>query len=148
MAYSSVLPSQKISWSLRAFTEIGNIEHFITGAGGSDLTIAHYIKNPKKSSRSLQATVSYPSWWLHLLVQSFEQSEDFNRIGRIIAKAKKIDAVMTVATKWSSFGRAVANVFECSILSKITEGSTVSVNHVSGSREIVHWENVPFKTWA
>ena len=64
-----------------------------------------------------------------------------NRIGRIIAKAfrdKKIDAVMTVATKGVPLANAVANVLNVPFVIvrrdlKITEGSTVSVNYVSGS---------------
>ena len=58
-----------------------------------------------------------------------------NRIGRIIAKAfrdKKIDAVMTVATKGVPLANAVANVLNVPFVIvrrdlKITEGSTVSV---------------------
>ena len=64
-----------------------------------------------------------------------------NNIGRIIAKAfkgQKIDAVMTVATKGVPLANAVANVLNVPFVIvrrdlKITEGSTVSVNYVSGS---------------
>ncbi|HEO6731126.1 TPA: pur operon repressor [Streptococcus agalactiae] len=62
-------------------------------------------------------------------------------IGRIIANAyrgQKIDAVMTVATKGVPLANAVANVLDVPFVIvrrdlKITEGSTVSVNHASGS---------------
>ena len=62
-------------------------------------------------------------------------------IGRIIAKSfmdQKIDAVMTVATKGVPLANAVANVLNVPFVIvrrdlKITEGSTVSVNYVSGS---------------
>lgn len=62
-------------------------------------------------------------------------------IGRIIAKAfegEKIDAVMTVATKGVPLANAVANILNVPFVIvrrdlKITEGSTVSVNYVSGS---------------
>lgn len=62
-------------------------------------------------------------------------------VGRIIAdafKGQKIDAVMTVATKGVPLANAVANVLNVPFVIvrrdlKITEGSTVSVNYVSGS---------------
>ena len=66
-----------------------------------------------------------------------------NSIGRIIAKAfrdQKIDAVMTVATKGVPLANAVANTLNVPFVIvrrdlKITEGSTVSVNYVSGSSD-------------
>ena len=62
-------------------------------------------------------------------------------VGRIIAsafKGQKIDAVMTVATKGVPLANAVADVLNIPFVIvrrdlKITEGSTVSVNYVSGS---------------
>ncbi|CYT91155.1 pur operon repressor [Streptococcus suis] len=64
-------------------------------------------------------------------------------VGRIIADAfkdEKIDAVMTVATKGVPLANAVANVLNVPFVIvrrdlKITEGSTVSVNYVSGSSD-------------
>ncbi len=68
---------------------------------------------------------------------------------RIIANAfkdEKIDAVMTVATKGVPLANAVANVLNVPFVIvrrdlKITEGSTVSVNYVSGSSDRI--EDVP-----
>ena len=101
----------------RAFEEIeiGTIET-ITGAGGG------VVFTP-----SMSDLLSTPSI--------------LNNIGRIIAKAfkdQKIDAVMTVATKGVPLANAVANVLNVPFVIvrrdlKITEGSTVSVNYVSGS---------------
>ena len=57
------------------------------------------------------------------------------QVGRIIASkylGKQIDAVMTVATKGVPIAQAFVIVRRDS---KITEGSTVSVNYVSGSSE-------------
>ena len=53
---------------------------------------------------------------------------------------QKIDAVMTVATKGVPLANAVANVLNVPFVIvrrdlKITEGSTVSVNYVSGSSD-------------
>ena len=63
---------------------------------------------------------------------------------------QKIDAVMTVATKGVPLANAVANVLNVPFVIvrrdlKITEGSTVSVNYVSGSSDRIE-KNVPFKT--
>lgn len=62
-------------------------------------------------------------------------------IGRLIASKygeQKVDAVMTVATKGIPIAQAVASYLNVPFVivrrdSKITEGSTVSVNYVSGS---------------
>ena len=67
------------------------------------------------------------------------------KIGRIIASQytnKKVTAVMTVATKGVPIAQAVANNLNVPFVivrrdSKITEGSTVSINYVSGSSERV-----------
>ena len=53
---------------------------------------------------------------------------------------KQIDAVMTVATKGVPIAQSVASYLNVPFVivrrdSKITEGSTVSVNYVSGSSE-------------
>ena len=64
-------------------------------------------------------------------------------VGRVIARQyidKQIDAVMTVATKGVPIARSVASYLNVPFVivrrdSKITEGSTVSVNYVSGSSE-------------
>ena len=123
----------------RAFEEmeIGNIET-ITGAGGgviftpsisdqeSKEIVEDLCKQLSESDRILPGGYIYLSDLLS---------------GRIIAKAfrnKKIDAVMTVATKGVPLANAVANVLNVPFVIvrrdlKITEGSTVSVNYVSGS---------------
>ena len=64
-------------------------------------------------------------------------------VGRVIARQyidKQIDAVMTVATKGVPIAQGVASYLNGPVGivrrdSKITEGSTVSVNYVSGSSE-------------
>ena len=64
-------------------------------------------------------------------------------VGRVIARQyidKQIDAVMTVATKGVPIAQCVASYLNVPFVivrrdSKITEGSTVSVNYVSGSSE-------------
>lgn len=64
-------------------------------------------------------------------------------VGRVTARQyidKQIDAVMTVATKGVPIAQSVASYLNVPFVivrrdSKITEGSTVSVNYVSGSSE-------------
>ena len=64
-------------------------------------------------------------------------------VGRVIARQyidKQIDAVMTVATKGVPIAQSVASYLNVPFVivrrdSKITEGSTVSVNYESGSSE-------------
>ena len=64
-----------------------------------------------------------------------------NKIGRLFASVftdRKIDVVMTVATKGISIAYAVASYLDVPVVivrrdSKVTEGSTVSINYVSGS---------------
>lgn len=63
------------------------------------------------------------------------------KVGRVIASAyakSDIDAVMTVATKGISIAYAVAGFLNVPVVivrrdPKVTEGSTVSINYVSGS---------------
>ncbi|WP_080843550.1 pur operon repressor [Cytobacillus gottheilii] len=63
------------------------------------------------------------------------------QVGRLFASAfadKEIDVVMTVATKGIALAYAVANYLNVPVVivrrdSKVTEGSTVSINYVSGS---------------
>lgn len=69
------------------------------------------------------------------------QPDWLRKIGRVIASYymdKKIDAVMTVATKGVPIAQAVATYLNVPFVivrrdSKVTEGSTVSINYVSGS---------------
>lgn len=71
------------------------------------------------------------------------EPELLRQVGRIIASkylGKEIDAVMTVATKGVPIAQAVSYYLNVPFVivrrdSKITEGSTVSVNYVSGSSE-------------
>lgn len=71
------------------------------------------------------------------------EPELLRKVGQIIAakyKDQKIDAVMTVATKGVPIAQAVSYQLNVPFVivrrdSKITEGSTVSVNYVSGSSQ-------------
>ena len=131
----------------RAFEEmeIGHIET-ITGAGGgvvftpsisdeeSKEIVEELCQQLSESNRILPGGYIY-------LSDLLSNPKILNSIGRIIAKAfrnKKIDAVMTVATKGVPLANAVANVLNVPFVIvrrdlKITEGTTVSVNYVSGS---------------
>ena len=134
----------------RAFEEmeIGNIET-ITGAGGgviftpsisdqeSKEIVEDLCKQLSESDRILPGGYIY-------LSDLLSNPKILNRIGRIIAKAfrdKKIDAVMTVATKGVPLANAVANVLNVPFVIvrrdlKITEGSTVSVKMFLSKRSL------------
>lgn len=67
--------------------------------------------------------------------------EIMNRVGKVFASAfsnQPIDAIMTVATKGISIAHSIARHLNVPVVivrrdSKVTEGSTVSINYVSGS---------------
>ncbi|PLT32643.1 pur operon repressor [Bacillus sp. V5-8f] len=69
------------------------------------------------------------------------QPQFVNKAGRIIAAAfseRKVDVIMTMATKGIPLAYAVANYLNVPVVivrrnNKVTEGSTVSINYVSGS---------------
>lgn len=73
------------------------------------------------------------------------QPEILRTVGKIIATqylSHSVDAVMTVATKGVPIAQAVSSYLNVPFVivrrdSKITEGSTVSINYVSGSSERV-----------
>lgn len=64
-----------------------------------------------------------------------------NQVGELIATMymdEELDAVVTIATKGISLANAVAKVLNLPVVvirkdNKVTEGSTVSINYVSGS---------------
>ena len=64
-----------------------------------------------------------------------------NKVGKLIATLymdQELGAVVTIATKGISLANAVANVLNLPVVvirkdNKVTEGSTVSINYVSGS---------------
>ncbi|MFJ8264233.1 pur operon repressor [Rummeliibacillus sp. NPDC094406] len=67
--------------------------------------------------------------------------ELINRVGKVFASAfcnQEIDVIMTVATKGISIAHAIARHLNVPVVvvrrdNKVTEGSTVSINYVSGS---------------
>ncbi|MBF9659319.1 pur operon repressor [Streptococcus pseudopneumoniae] len=131
----------------RAFEEIeiGHIQT-VTGAGGGVIfTPSISNHDAKEMVEDLRAKLSESD---RILLGGYIYLSDLlstpailKNIGRIIAKSfmdQKIDAVMTVATKGVPLANAVANVLNVPFVIvrrdlKITEGSTVSVNYVSGS---------------
>ena len=78
----------------------------------------------------------------YLFMTDLLGNPDFmNRIGKVFASVfanQKIDVIMTVATKGISIAHAIARHLNVPVVvvrrdSKVTEGSTVSINYVSGS---------------
>ena len=131
----------------RAFEEIeiGHIQT-VTGAGGGVIfTPSISSHDAEEMVEDLRAKLSesdriLPGGYIYLS-DLLSTPAILKNIGRIIAKSfmdQKIDAVMTVATKGVPLANAVANVLNVPFVIvrrdlKITEGSTVSVNYVSGS---------------
>lgn len=131
----------------RAFEEIeiGHIQT-VTGAGGGVIfTPSISSQDAKEMVEDLRAKLSendriLPGGYIYLS-DLLSTPAILKNIGRIIAKSfmdQKIDVVMTVATKGVPLANAVANVLNVPFVIvrrdlKITEGSTVSVNYVSGS---------------
>ncbi|CAM3229284.1 pur operon repressor [Sporolactobacillus spathodeae] len=74
-----------------------------------------------------------------------------NAIGRLIASVyadRQIDAIMTMETKGIPIAYAVATQFSAPVVivrrsSKVTEGSTVSINYISGSSKRIQTMVLP-----
>ena len=79
--------------------------------------------------------------WIFILSDLVGNPSLLNKVGKLIASIymdEKLDAVVTIATKGISLANAVANVLNLPVVvirkdNKVTEGSTVSINYVSGS---------------
>ncbi len=139
--------SEDVAIIKKAFEEsqIGEIET-VTGASGgviftptiSDEDARSLVEN--LCERLAESDRILPGGYLYLS-DLLSTPSILKNVGRIIAsafKGQKIDAVMTVATKGVPLANAVADVLNIPFVIvrrdlKITEGSTVSVNYVSGS---------------
>lgn len=124
---------------------IGYLES-VSGAAGGVKYIPHYsLENSEKVVDSLCSKLEDPARLLpggYLFMSDLLGDPGTVRdIGRLFATAFsniKIDVVMTVATKGIPIAYAVANYLNVPVVivrrdPKVTEGSTVSVNYVSGS---------------
>lgn len=139
--------SEDISIIKRAFetSGIGEVETITGAAGGVVFTPTISERESRATAEELCERLSesdriLPGGYLYLS-DLLSVPTVLKNIGRIIAYAfrhEEIDAVMTVATKGVPLANAVANVLNVPFVIvrrdlKITEGSTVSVNYVSGS---------------
>ncbi|MDG3142884.1 pur operon repressor [Streptococcus suis] len=141
--------SEDIAIIKRAFEDsgIGEIETVTGASGGVIFTPSIAKEDALKIVEELCQKLSesdriLPGGYLYL-TDLLSTPSILQNVGRIIANAFKgetIDAVMTVATKGVPLANAVANVLNVPFVIvrrdlKITEGSTVSVNYVSGSSD-------------
>ncbi|MBM7635236.1 pur operon repressor [Streptococcus saliviloxodontae] len=141
--------SEDIAIIKKAFEEshIGEIETVTGASGGVIFTPTIAIDEAKKIVQELCESLSesdriLPGGYIYLS-DLLSTPHVLQSVGRIIAnafKGQKVDAVMTVATKGVPLANAVANVLNVPFVIvrrdlKITEGSTVSVNYVSGSSD-------------
>lgn len=124
---------------------IGTLQTISGAAGG----VKFYVKVSEKEARPFidelcQLIASpdrlLPGGYLYMMDLLGDPSI-VQRAGRLLASAytdTKIDVVMTVATKGIPLAYAVASQLNVPVVivrrdSKVTEGSTVSINYVSGS---------------
>ncbi|WP_077210343.1 pur operon repressor [Bacillus dakarensis] len=124
---------------------IGTLQTVPGAAGG----VKFFVKVPKEEARpfveelcELIATPDrlLPGGYLYL-TDILGDPAIVQKAGRLLASAyadTKIDVVMTVATKGIPLAYAVASQLNVPVVivrrdSKVTEGSTVSINYVSGS---------------
>ena len=141
--------SEDVAIIKKAFEEsqIGEIET-VTGASGGVMFTPTISDEDARSlvedlcKRLSESDRILPGGYLYLS-DLLSTPSILKNVGRIIAsafKGQKIDAVMTVATKGVPLANAVADVLNIPFVivrrdQKITEGSTVSVNYVSGSSD-------------
>ncbi|MDH6364815.1 purine operon repressor [Enterococcus sp. PF1-24] len=125
----------------------GTLETFPGAAGGVCFVPAISAEEAKAYITSLADRLSeqdrlLPGGYVYLS-DLLGEPQMLRQVGRIIATkylGDKVDAVMTVATKGVPIAQAVSYYLNVPFVivrrdSKITEGSTVSVNYVSGSSE-------------
>lgn len=139
--------SEDLAIVKRTFEErgLGSLETVPGAAGG-----ARYI--PKMKSEDVEAFIDelvaelnnserlLPGGYVYLS-DMLGRPDWLRKIGRVIASKymdQNVDAVMTVATKGVPIAQAVASYLNVPFVivrrdSKVTEGSTVSINYVSGS---------------
>lgn len=141
--------SEDIAIIKRAFenSDIGHIETVTGASGGVIFTPSISSEEAKVIVENLCQRLSesdriLPGGYIYLS-DLLSTPSILQSVGRIIASSfagQKVDAVMTVATKGVPLANAVANVLNVPFVIvrrdlKITEGSTISVNYVSGSSD-------------
>ncbi len=124
---------------------IGTLQTVPGAAGG----VKFYARVDKKSAKEFITDLCrqienperlLPGGYLYIM-DLLGNPSIINKIGKLLASAysdKKIDAVMTVATKGIPIAHAIAAHLNVPVVvvrrdSKVTEGPTVSINYVSGS---------------
>lgn len=139
--------SEDLSIVKDTFEERG-IGHLITvpGAAGG---VKYIPKVPEESAKKviteLITELSHsdrllPGGYL-FMTDLLGNPELINKVGKVFASAfcdQEIDVIMTVATKGISIAHAIARHLNVPVVvvrrdNKVTEGSTVSINYVSGS---------------
>lgn len=114
-------------------------------AGGVKYVPKLHVDEIKAIMKELMADLSHsdrllPGGYLYM-TDILGNPDMMNRVGKVFASAfanEKIDVIMTVATKGIPIAHAIARHLNVPVVivrrdSKVTEGSTVSINYVSGS---------------
>ena len=125
--------------------QVGRIETVAGATGGVKYVPKMYTEEAIQFAGELCELIASPERMLPggyvYLSDVLSNPVILKKLGRLIASKyedKSIDAIITVATKGVPIAQTVANYLNVPFVivrrdSKITEGSTVSVNYVSGS---------------
>lgn len=144
-AKSSISEDLAIIKKMFEYKGIGSLETIPGAAGGVRFFVKIKEEEAKPLIKELCELIADPERLLpggYLFMTDIVGNPSIvNRVGRLFASQyvdKKIDAVMTIATKGIPLAYAVAANLNVPVVivrgdSKVTEGSTVSINYVSGS---------------
>ncbi|MFX3619049.1 MAG: pur operon repressor [Sporolactobacillus sp.] len=134
---------------------VGRLQTLAGAAGGVCFLPCMSCKEAGEMLENLRVQMTEPERILPggylYMTDILGRPEYVNAIGRLIASIyvdKKIDAVMTMETKGISIAYAVASQFSVPVViarrsSKVTEGSTVSINYISGSSKRIQTMVLP-----
>ncbi|AZB41186.1 pur operon repressor [Bacillus sp. FJAT-42376] len=124
---------------------VGSLQTVPGAAGGVKFVPGMHREEAQSIISSIKQRMSSPDRLLPggylYLTDILGDPSMVNKVGRMFASVfaeRNIDVVMTVATKGIPLAYAVANDLNVPVIivrrdSKVTEGSTVSINYVSGS---------------
>ncbi|MBS2967263.1 pur operon repressor [Metabacillus sp. KIGAM252] len=124
---------------------VGSLQTVPGAAGGVKFVPGMHLDEASSIIHSIKQRMAAPDRLLPggylYLTDILGDPSIVNKVGRMFASVfaeRDIDVVMTVATKGIPLAYAVANDLNVPVIivrkdSKVTEGSTVSINYVSGS---------------
>lgn len=146
-AKSSISEDLSIIRRTMAQVGVGKLETLPGASGGARLTPLYSQENAEAVIKDLTAAVNdvsrvLPGGYVYLS-DLLGRPDILREVGRLIATQyvdQDVDVIMTVETKGIPIAQSVAMYLNCPFVivrnsSHITEGSTVSVNYISGSSQ-------------